>query len=54
MPENNLPYRENVQMWVFDEFGKICFLDARKKSNYYKFPQGGVEEGENLESAVKR
>lgn len=49
-----LPYRENVQAWVFNEEGKILLLDVRTKSGYYKFLQGGLEEGENHLEALRR
>lgn len=38
---------------VFDETDKIALLHATKKQ-YHKLPGGGVEEGEDLEAALRR
>lgn len=50
----DLPYRENVSMWVFNQEKKFLTLDDATKERYFKFPQGGVDAGESLEQAVAR
>jgi len=48
-------YKERVasRAIVFDKEGNIALLHATKK-NYHKLPGGGVEEGEDIISALKR
>ena len=38
---------------VFDRDGKIALLDATKK-NYHKLPGGGIDEGEDIKTALDR
>ena len=46
-------YRLNVAMIVLNEDNKVLFCKRRKTENW-QFPQGGVDENENIESAMFR
>ena len=46
-------YRLNVAMIVFNEDNKVLFCKRRNTENW-QFPQGGVDENENIESAMFR
>lgn len=49
------PYRQNAQFWCFRDDGKILILDESKKdSEYWKFPQGGMEGNETSEETIQR
>ena len=54
----SLPFRSNVSMIAFRKTAKDKeFLIASRinwPENFWKFPQGGIEEGENLLEAAKR
>ncbi len=45
--------RSAVRAVVFDAEKKIALLHATKKS-YHKLPGGGIEEGEDMQTALKR
>jgi 8-oxo-dGTP diphosphatase len=45
--------RETARAVVFDKDKKIALLNVTKK-NYHKLPGGGVEEGEDIETALHR
>jgi 8-oxo-dGTP pyrophosphatase MutT (NUDIX family) len=45
--------REASRAIVFDNEDKIAILHVTKK-NYHKLPGGGIEEGEDIETALKR
>jgi ADP-ribose pyrophosphatase YjhB (NUDIX family) len=45
--------REAVRAIVYDKDGNVGILNVSKQ-NYHKLPGGGVEEGENAYSALKR
>jgi len=45
--------RQAVRAVVFDEVGKIALIYSQKNS-FHKMPGGGVEEGENFETALRR
>lgn len=45
--------RKAARALVFDKKGKIAILFVSKK-NYHKLPGGGIEEGEDIEEALKR
>jgi putative (di)nucleoside polyphosphate hydrolase len=50
------PYRENVGVVVFNRDGRVWLgkrADARSQ-HVWQFPQGGVDPGEDLESAARR
>ncbi len=50
-----LPYRQNVQMILFNPEGKLLVNDESKPNEvYWKFPQGGIEKGETNEKAIAR
>lgn len=54
--ERNIPnweYRKAARAVVFDKEGKIGLLHVTSK-NYYKFPGGGIEEGEDIKIALDR
>ena len=46
-------YRLNVAMIVLNEDNKVLFCKRRSTENW-QFPQGGVDENENIESAMFR
>ena len=46
-------YRLNVAMIVFNKDNKVLFCKRRNTENW-QFPQGGVDENENIESAMFR
>ena len=46
-------YRKAARAVVFDKNNRIGLLYVKKK-NYYKLPGGGIEEGENIETALSR
>jgi 8-oxo-dGTP diphosphatase len=49
----NYKYRKAARAVVFDKDGKIGLLHVGR-SNYYKLPGGGVEEGEDTKRACER
>ena len=49
----NYRVREAVRAIVVDEDGKIALLHV-SKSNYYKLPGGGMENGEDKMSTLRR
>ena len=46
-------YRLNVAMIVLNKHNKVLFCKRRNTQNW-QFPQGGVDENENIESAMFR
>ena len=46
-------YRLNVAMIIFNEDKKVLFC-RRKNTENWQFPQGGVDQGEKIESAMLR
>ena len=46
-------YRLNVAMIVFNKDNKVLFCKRRNTENW-QFPQGGVDEDENIETAMFR
>ena len=46
-------YRLNVAMIVLNKDNKVLFCKRRNEENW-QFPQGGVDENENIESAMFR
>lgn len=46
-------FRSAARAIVFDNEGRVGLLNV-KKHNYYKLPGGGIEEGENMQSALDR
>ena len=50
-----LSYRQNVSMLVFRSDGKVLVnYEKGEREERWKFPQGGVEDGETLEQTIKR
>jgi putative (di)nucleoside polyphosphate hydrolase len=49
-----LPLRNNVAAVIFKDDKFLLIQREDWLSGYWKFPQGGVEEGENEEEALKR
>ncbi len=45
--------REAVRAIVYDKDGNVAILNVSKQ-NYHKLPGGGVEKGEDLQTALKR
>lgn len=45
--------RKAARALVFDKEGRVALLHATKK-NFHKLPGGGVEEGEDVEGALRR
>jgi len=54
MPTSHLPYRPNVSMVTFkgDKFLIVTLKDWEE--GWWKFPQGGIDEGETVEQAAVR
>lgn len=65
--KSEYPYRLNVQMWVFDHSGRLIVVEETSRVNkrnaeaglapariFWKFPQGGVDDNESLDMAVRR
>ncbi len=50
----NLPYRDSVSCIVFKDNRFLLVQLAGWPDNWWKFPQGGIEEGETEETAAKR
>ncbi|MCX6716214.1 MAG: NUDIX domain-containing protein [Candidatus Taylorbacteria bacterium] len=51
--EDKYKERSSARAIVFDKERKVALLNV-SKHNYYKLPGGGIEEGENIEEALKR
>ncbi|KKS38111.1 MAG: hypothetical protein A3G49_00135 [Candidatus Sungbacteria bacterium RIFCSPLOWO2_12_FULL_41_11] len=49
----NYDKREAARAIVFDKDGNVALLNVTKK-NYHKLPGGGIEEGEDIETALRR
>jgi 8-oxo-dGTP diphosphatase len=45
--------REAARAIVYDKDGNIAILNVSKQK-YHKLPGGGIEEGEDIQSALKR
>ena len=48
------PYRKNVGIVVFNKEGKVLVGERLNFIGSWQFPQGGVDEGEDLLEAAKR
>lgn len=48
------PYRKNVGIVVFNSKGEVLVGERITLKNSWQFPQGGVDDGENLLEAAKR
>ena len=53
MNNNELTPRHAARVVLLDEIGQVAIIYVTK-SNYYKIPGGGVEEGEDFEAAALR
>lgn len=49
-----LPYRKNVSCVVFKDDNFLIVQGNDWQEDFWKFPQGGVEDGEKLEDTAKR
>ncbi|GHC63502.1 RNA pyrophosphohydrolase [Roseibacillus persicicus] len=49
-----LEYRPNVAILLVREDGRLLICERLKVKGAWQFPQGGVDEGETLEEALKR
>ncbi len=54
MDKFKLPYRKNVSCVVFKKDKFLVVQGDDWEDDYWKFPQGGVNEGEKLEDTAKR
>lgn len=52
-PPDEFRDREAGRAVVFDKDGKVALFHSTKK-HYHKLPGGGVEEGEDIETALRR
>jgi putative (di)nucleoside polyphosphate hydrolase len=50
----NKPYRKNVGIVVFNAHGEVLVGERLTFIGAWQFPQGGVDEGEELEFAARR
>ncbi len=53
IPEDQYENRRAARAILFDSENKIAILNV-SKHNYHKLPGGGVEDGEDLEQALRR
>ena len=49
-----MEYRPNVAILLVREDGRLLICERIKVKGAWQFPQGGVDEGETLEEALKR
>ncbi len=49
-----MEYRPNVAILLVREDGRLLVCERLKVKGAWQFPQGGVDEGETLEEALKR
>jgi len=49
-----LPYRDNVACIVFKDDEFLLVQLHKWEPNWWKFPQGGIDEGEKIEDAASR
>lgn len=54
MSINDLPYRPNVCMVIFNQENKLLLGERYGNPGIFQFPQGGVEEKDSLEENVFR
>ena len=53
MKENNEGYRPNVAMVVINSTNKVLIC-RRKNTRTWQFPQGGIDNGEDIKKAMYR
>ena len=53
MKANNEGYRPNVAMVVINSMNKV-FICRRKNTRTWQFPQGGIDNGEDIKKAMYR
>ena len=51
---SKLPYRDNISCVVFKEKNFLLVQRVGWPDNWWKFPQGGIDEGESEENAARR
>jgi putative (di)nucleoside polyphosphate hydrolase len=51
---NNLPYRDNVACIVYKDNMFLLLQGKGWSTDWWKFPQGGINEGETIEQAAIR
>lgn len=49
-----MEFRPNVAFLLLNEEGKLLVCERMKVKGAWQFPQGGVDDGETLEEALKR
>lgn len=49
-----LEYRPVVAMMIFESMGGVLAVQSAKNSDWWGFPQGGIDPGESLEDAAFR
>lgn len=49
-----LPYRPNVGIMLFNRLGKLLLGHRADMETIWQCPQGGIDDGENPETAAKR
>lgn len=47
-------FRPNVAAFIYNQNDEVLILNSRGKGDYWGLPQGGIDQGENIESAVRR
>ncbi len=50
----NLPHRPNISIILFKDGHFLLVQKPNWEEDWWKFPQGGIDEGENLDSAAIR
>ncbi|MCB1178250.1 MAG: RNA pyrophosphohydrolase [Leptospiraceae bacterium] len=48
------PYRKNVGIVIFNSSGKVLVGERAGMKGNWQFPQGGIDEGEDIDFAAKR
>lgn len=51
---DTLPYRKNISCILFKDYEYLLVQLTDWEDNWWKFPQGGVDEGETEKEALKR
>ena len=51
---NNLPYRQGIQAYIFNEQNKLLIITTKGDENFWKVPTGGIDDGELPKETVLR
>ena len=54
MPNSNLPYRPCVGVALFNDSGQVFVGERIDTPGAWQMPQGGIDEGEDTETAARR